>query len=127
MRTAVGYTGGANPNPTYGTVCMGDGHTEAVRVEYDPDQISYQDLLDKYWSIWIGPGSKAQYKSAIWCEDEEDLKLAKQSLKAEQESGERPSWAVRDSAITVEKSHPWHDAEEDHQHRLFGAPMKSFD
>lgn len=122
VETYVGYTGGDNPSPTYHTVCLGDGHTEAVRVEYDPERLSYQDLLDRYWEIWVGPGSKAQYKSAIWCDDLGDLKLARQSLKKQQASGEREEWAVRDKAITIEMSHAWHDAEEYHQHHLYGKP-----
>ena len=43
MSTRVGYTGGKTENPTYGTVCGGDGHTEALKVEFDPRVISYDD------------------------------------------------------------------------------------
>lgn len=124
MRTSVGYTGGANPHPSYKTVCNDDGHTEAVRVEYNPDEISYQDLLDKYWSSFVGPGGKAQYKAAIWCEDDEALELAQKSLKAVQVSGNFMPFMVRDEAITIEKMHPWHEAEEYHQHHLYGRPAK---
>ena len=45
MSTRVGYTGGDTDAPTYGSVCGGDGHTEAMKVEYDPAVISYEDLL----------------------------------------------------------------------------------
>ena len=45
----VGYTGGASPSPTYESVCSGDGHTEAVRVEFDPSVISYEALIRRYF------------------------------------------------------------------------------
>lgn len=127
MRTSVGYTGGDNENPTYYSVCQGDGHTEAVRVEYDPEQISYQDLLDRYWEIYVGPGSKAQYKAAIWCETDEEVDLAKKSLKKEQDLAKEGKWMefmVADRAVTIEKAHSWHDAEPYHQHHLFGPPTE---
>src|SRR6266581_3041841 len=48
--TAVGYAGGYTPNPTYEEVCSGrTGHTEVVRVVYDPKQLSYQQLLKVFW------------------------------------------------------------------------------
>jgi hypothetical protein len=45
VKTRVGYTGGLSPNPTYGSVCAGDGHTEALRIWYDPAVVSYEELL----------------------------------------------------------------------------------
>ena len=41
VRTTVGYTGGATKYPNYNTVCAGDGHTEAIRIEYDPAKVSF--------------------------------------------------------------------------------------
>jgi peptide-methionine (S)-S-oxide reductase len=50
--TVVGYTGGWLKNPTYRDVCTGKtGHAEAIQVEFDPDEVSYEDLLDVFWSI----------------------------------------------------------------------------
>ena len=45
LSTRVGYTGGSKPNPTYNSVCSGDGHTEAVKVEFDPHELPYEGLL----------------------------------------------------------------------------------
>lgn len=48
-RTRVGYTGGSTPSPTYESVCRGDGHTEAMRVWFDPQQITYEQLLEEFF------------------------------------------------------------------------------
>lgn len=45
LSTRVGYTGGSSPDPTYNSVCSGDGHTEAVKVEFNPEQLPYDGLL----------------------------------------------------------------------------------
>jgi peptide-methionine (S)-S-oxide reductase len=59
----VGYTGADAPNPTYNSVCRGDGHTEALRVEFDPTVISYEQLLDQFFDQHMPTRkSKAQYK-----------------------------------------------------------------
>lgn len=61
--TRVGYTGAEAPNPTYNSVCRGDGHTEALRVEFDPKVISYEQLLDAFFDQHMPTRkSKAQYK-----------------------------------------------------------------
>ena len=50
--TAVGYTGGETANPSYKEVCGGDtGHAEAVRVSFDPGQITYDQLLEVFWAV----------------------------------------------------------------------------
>lgn len=83
-----GYTGGHKENPTYEEVCGGEtGHYEAVLIEYDPDVISYSQLLDVYW-LQIDPTDAfgqfadrgSQYKTAIFYHDEEQ-KLAAQESK----------------------------------------------
>eukprot|EP00976_Prorocentrum_cordatum_P098161 1191287-Prorocentrum_minimum.AAC.2 len=77
LRTEVGYTGGGNKNPTYGSVCAGDGHTEALKVEYDPATITYANLLEVFWSLhdpsWE---TTAQYKSAVWPQTPEQAAVA---------------------------------------------------
>lgn len=72
--TAVGYSGGYSPNPTYEEVCSGrTGHTEAVLVVFDPRQISYEDLLTVFWESHnptegMGQGNDVgtQYRSALY-------------------------------------------------------------
>jgi len=87
--TRVGYTGGHSTDPTYRDVCgHGTGHAEAVEVEFDPTQVSYEDLLGVFWSMHNptapnrGPGS--QYRSAVFLHDEEQERLAKSSKEAAQ-------------------------------------------
>jgi peptide-methionine (S)-S-oxide reductase len=74
LSTAVGYAGGHTPNPTYEEVCSGlTGHTETVRVVYDPAQVSYEQLLRVFWEahdptqgMRQGNDVGTQYRSAIF-------------------------------------------------------------
>jgi peptide-methionine (S)-S-oxide reductase len=85
--TAVGYAGGYTPNATYQEVCSGEtGHTEAVRVIYDPAKIDYEDLLKVFWEshdptqgMRQGNDVGTQYRSAIYVTDEEQKKAAERS------------------------------------------------
>ena len=72
--TAVGYAGGHTDNPTYGEVCAhGSGHAEVVQIEYDPDRVSYEELLDTFWNSHDptqlnrqGPDIGDQYRSVVF-------------------------------------------------------------
>jgi peptide-methionine (S)-S-oxide reductase len=85
--TAVGYSGGQFPNPTYKDVCSGrTGHAEVVQVEYDPSQVSYDDLLNVFWEEHDpttmnrqGPDVGAQYRSAVFFHTPEQEAAAKAS------------------------------------------------
>lgn len=74
-----GYCGGKNNNPTYKSVCAGDGHLEAVLVRYDADKISYEKLLQIYFEYWASQSSvprEGQYSPRIWYKTESELELA---------------------------------------------------
>ena len=93
--TAVGYEGGTMPNPTYKAVCTdATGHAEAVEIEYDPAQISYEQLLDAFFSLHDptqlnrqGPDWGTQYRSVIFYNTPEQEAAAKAAI--ERLSGEK--------------------------------------
>lgn len=90
--TAVGYQGGATPNPTYEEVCSGrTGHTEAVKVVYDPSKISLASLLKTFWEehnptegMRQGNDVGTQYRSAIYTTTPEQATVVAQSRDAYQ-------------------------------------------
>ncbi len=92
--TAAGYIGGQLTNPTYEEVCTDKtGHAEAVEVEYDPDEISFEELLDVFWSNHNpttlnrqGPDVGIQYRSAIFYHDEKQKEIAEKSKQALEKS-----------------------------------------
>jgi peptide-methionine (S)-S-oxide reductase len=91
--TRVGYAGGTTDNPTYQDVCSGTtGHAEAVDIDFDPERISYEELLEVFWSIHDpttkdrqGPDVGSQYRSAIFVHGPEQRAAAEAALKARQE------------------------------------------
>jgi peptide-methionine (S)-S-oxide reductase len=94
--TAVGYAGGKTLEPTYRQVCSHrTGHAEVVQVEYDPDRVSYETLLDRFWHMH-NPTTKnrqgldfgSQYRSVIFYHDDEQRALAIASRDALDRSGE---------------------------------------
>lgn len=101
----MGYTGGKNSAPSYESVCAGDGHTEAIRIEYDPSKVSYEDLLQYFWAGHSPAPTKTQYRSAIWYEGEDQREAA------EAASSQRP----RGKYVALKPVQPWYDAEEYHQ------------
>ncbi len=114
-----GYTGGQSPNPTYAQVCDGDtGHAEAVQVMFDPQVLSYHDLLTVFFAIHDpttlnrqGKDVGTQYRSAIFYHDEEQKKAAEQVI---QEMADASIW---DNPIVTEVTpfDKFHLAEETHQ------------
>jgi peptide-methionine (S)-S-oxide reductase len=93
LSTAVGYAGGYTPNPTYEEVCSGlTGHTEAVRVVFDPDQISFAGLMKIFWEahdptqgMRQGNDIGTQYRSGIYYRSDEQQKTAETSRDAYQQ------------------------------------------
>lgn len=115
----VGYTGGDVAEPTYRQVCRGDtGHAEAVRVEYDPQRVAYDDLLAAFWRCHDptqrnrqGPDIGSQYRSAIFCHDDDQRDRAERSKRAEEAAGRHRGPIVTE----IVPAGPFWRAEEYHQ------------
>lgn len=112
-----GYTGGTTQNPSYREVCSGrTGHAEAVEVTYDPQKVSYEQLLSVFWRIHDpttlnrqGPDVGSQYRSAIFVEGDAQRDQAKQSLNREQQNYSAPI------VTQIQDAGPFYRAEEYHQ------------
>jgi peptide-methionine (S)-S-oxide reductase len=114
-----GYMGGHVDNPTYRQVCGGDtGHVEVVRVTFDPDQISYRELLDVFFTVHDpttlnrqGNDAGEQYRSVIFYADEEQQRIAEDVI-AEMTAGKEFSEPI---VTTVEPASKFYVAEGYHQ------------
>ncbi|MEE8515614.1 MAG: peptide-methionine (S)-S-oxide reductase MsrA, partial [Alphaproteobacteria bacterium] len=115
----VGYAGGETKDPTYERVCSGEtGHAEAVEVEFDPAQVSYETLLEAFWNCHDpttlnrqGPDVGSQYRSAIFYHDQEQETAARNSKQALDNSG-----AHMGGIVTEIKAAPeFYSAEDYHQ------------
>jgi peptide-methionine (S)-S-oxide reductase len=86
VRTRVGYAGGSKKNPTYHSL---GGHSETIQIDYDPDQISYEELLAIFWASHnpTQPSYSSQYASIIFTHDARQAEQARGSL--EEEATER--------------------------------------
>jgi peptide-methionine (S)-S-oxide reductase len=120
--TRVGYSGGDLVNPTYEQVCTDStGHAEVVEVTYDPDEISYDDLLQIFWDEHDptqlnrqGPDFGRQYRSAIFTHDD-DQRIAALRSKTELDASGR----YRRPVVTViEDASEFYEAEDYHQQYL---------
>lgn len=122
VSTRVGYTGGTFPNPTYKDVCSDrTGHAEALEIAFDPSQVSYEDLLEKLWSIHDpttpnrqGPDVGSQYRSAIFFHTPQQEASARASVERLRKSGRLHRPVVTE---IVPASTFW-EAEEYHQRYL---------
>jgi peptide-methionine (S)-S-oxide reductase len=128
LSTTSGYIGGRAPNPTYAAVSAGGtGHTEAVRVEFDPARVSYAQLVEKFWPT-IDPTVKdqqfcdigSQYRTGIFVLDDRQLKIAQASKAALEKS--KPFSAPVVTEITLAGT--FYPAEEYHQDYYLKNPIR---
>jgi peptide-methionine (S)-S-oxide reductase len=122
--TAVGYAGGETKNPTYEEVCSGlTNHAEVVLVVFDPKVLSYDELLKVFWEghdptqgMRQGNDAGTQYRSAIYCYGDEQLKAAQKSKEMYQQALSKKGYG----AITTEirSAPPFYYAEDYHQQYL---------
>lgn len=127
--TAVGYAGGETPNPLYEEVCSGlTGHAEVVLVVFDPRKRSYGELLQLFWEshdptqgMRQGNDIGSQYRSAIYCFDDEQLAAAVESRDSYAATLRAAGWSA---AITTEilPAPPFYYAEAQHQQYLARNP-----
>jgi peptide-methionine (S)-S-oxide reductase len=114
--TRVGYLGGTLENPTYQDVCSNTtGHAEVVEVVYDPDRISYDDLLDVFWENHDpttlnrqGPDVGTQYRSAVFFHDDEQQVAALKSKALRQTGLSRPIVTEITPASTFYEAEDYH-------------------
>ena len=117
----VGYIGGQTANPTYKEVCGGrTGHAEAVEVTFDPVEIEYAELVDRFWKLHDptqvnrqGWDVGTQYRSAIFAHSPEQARVARESLERAQSGFRKP---IATQIVTDET--PFWPAEEYHQQYL---------
>jgi len=115
--TRVGYTGGSVPDPTYKNVCSGDtGHAEVIEIAFNPQEISYEMLLDVFWKIHDpttlnrqGPDVGTQYRSVIFTHSSKQEKEAQASLKKMAAHFDKPI------VTQILPAAPFYEAEEYHQ------------
>jgi len=114
-----GYAGGHADDPTYREVCTGNtGHAEVVQVEYDPEALSYEDVLEIFFTVHDptqlnrqGPDVGSQYRSIVLYHDDEQRRLAEEYIAALDEEG-----GYDDEVVTeVERLETFYRAEEKHQ------------
>jgi peptide-methionine (S)-S-oxide reductase len=122
IATTVGYSGGTMENPGYEDVCTDrTGHAEVVQVEFDPSEISYEELLEVFWSIHDpttvnrqGPDVGTQYRSAIFYHTAKQQSAAAAAKERLEKSGKFKNPVVTEIA----PAGPFYRAEEYHQQYL---------
>ena len=117
LEAEVGYTGGSVPNPSYWLVSSGvTGHAEAVRVEFDPGRVGYDELLDAFWNVHDPTrprvGRRARYRSAIFTHSREQEEAARASLAT------RAAFSPQPVLTEIIRAPQFYRAEERHQRYL---------
>jgi peptide-methionine (S)-S-oxide reductase len=126
--TSVGYAGGITPNPSYEEVCSGrTGHTEAVRVVYDPAKVSYAELVATFFEVHDptqgmrqGNDLGTQYRSAIYCTTSEQEQVAREVIARYQPVLKEAGYG--DITTEVRTAPEYYYAEDYHQQYLVKVP-----
>ncbi len=125
-----GYAGGDTDNPTYREVCSGTtGHAEVVQLEYDSETVSYEKLLEVFFTIHNpttrdreGPDVGSQYRSAVYAHDDDQLELAKSFVEALEAEG-----GYDDPIVTeIEPLETFYEAAEKHQNYFEKNPNDAY-
>jgi peptide-methionine (S)-S-oxide reductase len=128
VTTAVGYAGGATPNPTYEEVCSGrTGHAEVVLVAFDPERVSYEELLKVFWEghdptqgMRQGNDVGSQYRSAIYTHSPEQQAAAERTRQVYER--ELAGYGYGPITTEIAPAGPFYYAEEYHQQYLAKNP-----
>lgn len=126
--TSVGYAGGHTPNPTYDEVCSGrTGHTEAVRIVYDPTAVSYADLVRAFYEVHDptqgmrqGNDQGTQYRSAIYVTTPEQEATAREITERYQPELTRKGYG--EITTEIRPAPTYYYAEDLHQQYLYKVP-----
>ncbi|PSC69985.1 methionine-S-oxide reductase [Micractinium conductrix] len=128
VKTSVGYTDGKNPSPTYEEVCGGyTGHTEAVQMYYNPDECTFESILDEFFAKVDpttlnrqGNDSGTQYRSVIFYHTEEQKAAAEKAVAAVNEQLKNGTFRIRGKKVetTIQPATDYFLAEDYHQQYL---------
>jgi peptide-methionine (S)-S-oxide reductase len=129
-RVTSGYLGGQVPNPTYKDVCTGlTGHAEAVEIEYDPTQVSYEKLLEVFFATHDpttknrqGADVGTQYRSGVFYHDDDQKRIAEQVIRKLDEAQVFPAKIVTE----VTKASIFYPAEGYHQDYFANNPFQPY-
>lgn len=125
-----GYIGGRTVNPTYKQICNGDtGHAEAIQIEFDPTEISFEELLEIFFNAHDpttpnrqGHDIGTQYRSAIFCQDEEQRRVAQSVIARLNDEGLWPAPIVTE----INDAATFYPAEDYHQYYYANNPNQPY-
>ena len=128
LEVTSGYSGGERSEPSYEDVCSGDtGHAEVVEIDFDPERVSYEELVEKFWELHDpttpnrqGPDVGTQYRSAIYWTTPEQREAALASREMFQ--GELSKRGHGEISTEIAEAGPFYYAEGYHQQYLAKNP-----
>jgi len=130
LSVVSGYAGGVSVNPTYKQICTGEtGHAEVIQIEYNPEEIAYEKLLDVFWNAHDpttldrqGADAGSQYRSIILYHNHAQQQAAEESRELQNSSGR-----FRDPIVTeIEPLTTFYPAEEYHQDYFANNPYAGY-